>query len=137
MIAGMLHDVGMLALSDSVLLSKNLTDEEWVQMKDHCRAGVAILSKFSTFSGLREAVLYHHERWDGKGYPEGLKEDAIPLSAQILTVCDTYDAMVRNGYAFGRGMGPEAAMAELRRCAGTQFNPQLVEVLLTVIRPLE
>lgn len=137
MIAGMLHDVGMLALSDSVLLSKNLTDEEWVQMKDHCRSGVAILSKFSTFSGLREAVLYHHERWDGQGYPEGLKEDAIPLSAQILAVCDTYDAMVRNGYAFGRGMGPEAAMAELRRCAGTQFNPQLVEVLLTVIRPLE
>ncbi|HEY9857677.1 MAG TPA: diguanylate cyclase [Stenomitos sp.] len=137
MIAGMLHDVGMLALSDSVLQSKELTEAEWAQMKEHPRTGVAILSKFSSFSGLREAVLYHHERWDGKGYPEGLKEEAIPLSAQILAVCDTYDAMLRSGYAFGRLMSPEAAMAELRRCAGTQFNPQVVDVLLSVVRPLE
>jgi len=137
MIAGMLHDVGMLALSDSVLQSRELSEEEWVQMKAHPRTGVAILSKFSTFSGLREAVLYHHERWDGNGYPEGLKEEAIPLSSQILAVCDTYDAMLRSGYALGRVMSQEAAVAELRRCAGTQFNPQLVELFLSVVHPLQ
>lgn len=129
MIAGMLHDVGMLALPDSLLLKRSgLDDEEWDQMKSHSEAAISILSRFSTFSGLREAVLYHHERWDGKGYPEGLAGNAIPLGAQILALCDTYDALTRSGYAFGRGMDQQAAVLELRRCAGTQFNPELVEL---------
>ncbi|HEY9899672.1 MAG TPA: diguanylate cyclase [Pantanalinema sp.] len=134
MIAGMLHDVGMLALPDSVLLkTSGLDDHEWEQMKSHSQAGVTILSRFSTFAGLREAVLYHHERWDGRGYPEGLSAGDIPLGAQILALCDTYDALTRQGYAFGPSMEQAEAIAEIRRCAGTQFNPELVELFVGML----
>lgn len=134
MIAGMLHDVGMLAVPEAVILKPSaLNDEEWAQMKAHPQAGVAILSRFSSFAGLREAVLYHHERWDGKGYPEGLKGEGIPMGARILSVCDAYDAMKRGDYAYGMGVPDKEAAAEIRRCSGTQFDPQLVEIFLGVL----
>ena len=134
MIAGMLHDVGMLAVPDPVLLRPgSLTEAEWAQMRAHPASGVAVLARFSSFAGLREAVLHHHERWDGQGYPDGLAGEAIPLSARILALCDSYDAMVRGGYAFGHGLSPERAALELLRCAGTQFDPQLTETFLKVL----
>ncbi|HEY9857399.1 MAG TPA: diguanylate cyclase [Stenomitos sp.] len=134
MIAGMLHDVGMLAVPEAVILKPSaLNDEEWAQMKSHPQAGVAILSRFSTFAGLREAVLYHHERWDGRGYPEGLKGEGIPMGARILAVCDAYDAMIRGDYAYGMGVPEKEAAAEIQRCAGTQFDPQLVDLFLGVL----
>lgn len=137
MIAGMLHDVGMLAVPEAVILKPTaLNDEEWSQMKMHPQAGVAILSRFSTFAGLREAVLYHHERWDGKGYPEGLKGEGIPMGARILSICDAYDAMIRGDYAYGMGVPEREAAAEIRRCSGTQFDPQLVELFLGVLSGL-
>lgn len=134
MIAGMLHDVGMLAVPEAVILKPTaLNDAEWAQMKAHPQAGVSILARFSTFSGLREAVLYHHERWDGKGYPEGLRGDAIPMGARILAICDSYDAMIRGDYAYGMGVPEKEAAAEIRRNSGIQFDPELVELFLGVL----
>jgi len=125
---------GTLAVPEAVILKPTaLNDAEWAQMKAHPQAGVSILARFSTFSGLREAVLYHHERWDGKGYPEGLRGDAIPMGARILAICDSYDAMIRGDYAYGMGVPEKEAAAEIRRNSGIQFDPELVELFLGVL----
>ncbi|MDB5099473.1 MAG: diguanylate cyclase and metal dependent phosphohydrolase [Cyanobacteria bacterium RYN_339] len=133
-IAGLLHDVGMMGVPESVIFKPtSLDDTDWGKMKDHPAAGVGILARFSTFSGLLEAVLYHHERYDGKGYPEGLKGNGIPMGARILAICDSYDAMIRGDYAYGVGIAPGAARAEVERCSGSQFDPELVKLFLGVL----
>jgi diguanylate cyclase (GGDEF)-like protein len=132
-IAGLLHDVGMMAVPERVIFKTDDLDEsDWSLMREHPARGVGLLAKFSTFSGLLEAVLYHHERWDGTGYPEGLRADAIPMGARILAVCDAYDSMVRGDYTFGIGKAVPDALQELERCAGTQFDPELVSLFLKV-----
>ncbi|MEB3328399.1 MAG: diguanylate cyclase [Candidatus Sericytochromatia bacterium] len=132
-IAGLLHDVGMMAVPERVIFKTDQLDEsDWSLMREHPARGVGLLAKFSTFSGLLEAVLYHHEHWDGTGYPEGLRADAIPMGARILAVCDAYDAMVRGDYTFGIGKAVPDALQELERCAGTQFDPELVAVFRKV-----
>jgi diguanylate cyclase (GGDEF)-like protein len=132
-IAGLLHDVGMMAVPERVIFkTDDLDASDWSLMREHPARGVGLLAKFSTFSGLLEAVLYHHERWDGTGYPEGLRADAIPMGARILAVCDAYDAMVRGDYTFGIGKAVPDALQELERCAGTQFDPELVSLFLKV-----
>ncbi|MEB3222554.1 MAG: diguanylate cyclase [Candidatus Sericytochromatia bacterium] len=130
-IAGLLHDVGMMAVPERVIFkTENLDQADWNLMREHPARGVGLLAKFSTFSGLLEAVLYHHERWDGTGYPEGLKGASIPMGARILAVCDAYDAMVRGDYTFGIGKAIPDALQELERCSGTQFDPELVNLFL-------
>lgn len=134
-IAGLLHDVGMMSVPERVIFkTESLDASDWETMKEHPARGVGLLAKFSTFSGLLEAVLYHHERWDGKGYPEGLAGTDIPMGARILAICDAYDAMIRGDYTFGRGVKPEDAQAELQRCAGTQFDPELIPLFLKILR---
>lgn len=133
-IAGLLHDVGMMSVPESVIFKPGkLSDGDWAKMREHPAAGVGILARFGTFSGLLEAVLYHHERFDGRGYPEGLKASAIPMGARILAICDSYDAMVRGDYAYGEGMPPEQAAAEIVRCGGSQFDPELVPIFEQVL----
>jgi diguanylate cyclase (GGDEF)-like protein len=137
-IAGLLHDVGMMSVPESVIFKPTKLDEsDWQMMREHPARGVAILARFSTFSGLLEAVLYHHEKWDGTGYPEGLKGNAIPMGARILSICDSYDAMIRGDYAYGVGVTPALALKEVERCAGTQFDPDLVGLFLSVIESIE
>ncbi|MEB3197738.1 MAG: diguanylate cyclase [Candidatus Sericytochromatia bacterium] len=134
-IAGLLHDVGMMSVPERVIFKSGALDEDdWRAMREHPARGVALLAKFSTFSGLLEAVLYHHERWDGTGYPEGLQGSDIPLGARILSICDSYDAMLRGDYTFSNGRKPEDAQAEMIRCAGTQFDPELVNLFLRVLQ---
>jgi HD-GYP domain-containing protein (c-di-GMP phosphodiesterase class II) len=123
-----------MGVPEAVIFKPTQLDEnDWQKMKDHPAAGVGILARFSTFSGLLEAVLYHHERYDGKGYPEGLKGNGIPMGARILAICDSYDAMIRGDYAYGVGIAPGAARAEVERCAGSQFDPELVKLFLGVL----
>src|SRR5471030_2825682 len=93
-IAGDLHDIGKIGVPDNVLNKPDqLESDEWELMKKHSDIGYNILSKARTFKEISPIVRYHHERWDGKGYPDGLKEEEIPFAARILAVCDSIDAM--------------------------------------------
>ena len=128
--AGIIHDIGKIAVSNKILEKDGPLDEdEWKEIRKHPETGYSILSTVNEYSPFAKIVLYHHERWDGKGYPNGLKGYDIPLQSRILGVADAYDAMVSER-AYRKAMSREDALAELRRCAGTQFDPEVVEVLL-------
>ncbi|MCX5655389.1 MAG: HD domain-containing protein [Planctomycetota bacterium] len=128
--AGELHDIGKLTWPDSILTAnRRLTNEEWAIVREHPRRGVELLKHLTFLNDIRPAILYHHERVDGKGYPEGLSGSQIPLEAKILAVVDSYDA-ITSARPYRPAMSHEAAAAELRRCAGTQFDPAIVEAFL-------
>lgn len=131
--AALLHDIGKLSMPDSILTKTGpLTEEEWEIIKHHPEMGVGILKYIVGLRGCVDAVLYHHERYDGKGYPRGLKENDIPLDARIMTIADSFDAMTsERGYKEKR-LTEEEAIMEMRKCAGTQFDPKLVETFITL-----
>jgi len=135
--AGIIHDIGKIAVSNKIL-EKNgpLDEEEWEEIRKHPETGYSILSTVNEYSPFAKIVLYHHERWDGKGYPNGLKGYEIPLHSRILGVADAYDAMV-SGRAYRKAMSREDALAELRRCAGTQFDPEVVKIFSGIVPSLE
>ena len=128
----LLHDVGKIGVPDSVLLKAGpLTDAERAIINEHPAIGEALLSDAGFAVVAREIVLTHHERWDGTGYPRGLAGTEIPLCSRIFSVADSLDAMT-NDRPYRRGMDLEEAYAELRRFAGTQFDPAAVEALLSL-----
>jgi HD-GYP domain-containing protein (c-di-GMP phosphodiesterase class II) len=109
-----------------------LTEEDWEPIRAHPKLGVAILKHVESLSGCLAAIQYHHERYDGNGYPAGLKGDNIPLDARIMGVADSYDAMTSlRPYRQGK-MTHEQAVEELKRCAGMQFDPKIVEVFVSL-----
>ncbi len=129
--AGLLHDIGKLSIPDSVLSKTGaLTDQEWEIIKNHPEMGVGILKYIVGLRGCVDAVLYHHERYDGKGYPKGLKGNDIPLDARIMTIADSFEAMTSERGYKERRLTEEEAIQELIKCAGTQFDPKLVEVFI-------
>ncbi len=136
-VGGPLHDIGKLAVSDEVLRKEGrLDDHELAQIREHPKIGAKLLLKVSA---LREAipyVLYHHERWDGTGYPSGKAGDEIPLEARVLAVADAFDAMTSNR-PYRRALTREQAMAEVERCAGTQFDPRIAQVFLELYAEAE
>lgn len=128
-----LHDIGKIAIPHAILLKPGkLTDEEWEVMKTHTEKGYRIASASKELQPIAEYILHHHERWDGKGYPGGLKGEEIPLLSRIITVVDSHDVMVHDR-PYHKAMKHEQAVAELLRCSGSQFDPQLVQVFLKVI----
>lgn len=128
-----LHDIGKIAIPHTILLKPGkLTDEEWEIMKTHTEKGYRIASASKELQPIAEYILHHHERWDGKGYPGGLKGEEIPLLSRIITVVDSHDVMVHDR-PYHKAMSHEMAVEELLRCSGTQFDPQLVSVFLKVI----
>jgi diguanylate cyclase (GGDEF)-like protein/putative nucleotidyltransferase with HDIG domain len=133
--AALLHDIGKLNLPDSILNKRGpLTDEEWVMIKKHPELALNILKYVVGLRDCIEAIMHHHERYDGQGYPKGLKGKDIPLDARIISVADAYDAMrSERNYKEGR-MSEEQAMRELEKCAGTQFDPDLVEAFVNLRR---
>ncbi|MBO5209040.1 MAG: HD domain-containing protein [Lachnospiraceae bacterium] len=128
-----LHDIGKIAIPHSILLKPGkLTPEEWEVMKSHTEKGYRIASASPELESIAEHILHHHERWDGNGYPSGLKGEDIPLLSRIITVVDSHDVMVHDR-PYHKAMSEEAAQEELLRCSGTQFDPHLVTVFLEVI----
>lgn len=129
-----LHDVGKIGIPDAILHKPGpLTDQEWLVMKEHPGIGSRILREIGgSFQQLAEIVIAHHERWDGKGYPNQLAGEAIPLEARILTVVDSYDAMTSRR-VYREPLTVEQARAELLRCSGSQFDPRIVEAFIDVL----
>jgi HD-GYP domain-containing protein (c-di-GMP phosphodiesterase class II) len=129
LLAGTVHDVGKATLPDSILHKPGpLTEAEWELVRGHPEAGAWMVSE-AGFRDVAVWVMLHHERVDGTGYPHGLAGDEIPIEARILAVADAYEAMTADR-VYRRSIGHEAACRELRRCAGTQFDPDVVEAFL-------
>lgn len=132
--AGMLHDIGKVVISESILdRATPLEPSEWLEIKRHPEVGYSILSTVNEYGPLAECVHAHHERWDGAGYPRGLRGDAIPLLARVITIADSYDAMVTDR-PYRKAMPPEAALEEIEACSGFQFDKELVPVFLQLVR---
>lgn len=129
-LAARLHDIGKLSLPDSAL-NKNgaLTDEEWASMRRHPAVGSQIVGAIEELTYVATIVRHHHERLDGKGYPDGLQGEAIPLLSRIIAVADAFEAMTSDR-AYRARMTPEEAVEELRRCVGTHYSSEVVEALV-------
>jgi diguanylate cyclase (GGDEF)-like protein len=130
---GLLHDIGKIALDESILnKTGKLTLTEWKLMRGHSEIGFRILSSVNNLAGVSRYVLAHHERWDGTGYPEGLKGEDIPIFARIISLADAYDAMtcVRTYHDI---RCKEETIEEIKKCSGTQFDPELVEIFINQV----
>ena len=131
--AAELHDVGKIAVPDAILDKPGSLDPvEWGFMRRHPLIGERILLEAPALRPVARLVRSSHERWDGGGYPDGLRGDEIPLGARVVAVCDAYDAMTTDR-PYRQSIGEQEAVLELRRCAGTQFDPTVVEAFCTVI----
>lgn len=132
-VGGLFHDIGKIGIPDSILLKESkLTDDEYSEIKNHPSIGAHILCNAEVFQDIIPIVKHHHERYDGNGYPSRLKGEEIPYIARIAAVADTFDAMTsRRSYR-----GPidiEHVKEEIKRCEGTQFDPQIAEVFLDIL----
>jgi putative nucleotidyltransferase with HDIG domain len=129
-LGGPLHDIGKLTISDDVLLKPGRLDEhELRQIREHPTAGAKMIRGVSSLEPALSCVLHHHERWDGGGYPEGLKGDEIPRPARILAVADAFDAMTTTR-PYREAMPVQEAIEEVGRCAGSQFDPEATDAFL-------
>jgi HD-GYP domain-containing protein (c-di-GMP phosphodiesterase class II) len=128
-----LHDIGKVAIPEETLIKPGkLTQKEWEIIWKHPEIGYRIAGQLPELAPIAEAILAHHEWWDGAGYPRGLKAEDIPLISRILSVVDAYDAMT-NGRSYKKAVGHQEALEELKRGAGSQFDPEIVEMFLNVV----
>ena len=128
------HDIGKISITDKILNKPGpLDDAEFKEIQYHSEAGYKIISNIIDNEVIGVAVLYHHEKYDGKGYPHGLKGDKIPLYSRIISICDAYDAMT-NDRIYRKALSKKQAIKELKLNSGTQFDPILVEKFLKIIR---
>jgi putative nucleotidyltransferase with HDIG domain len=131
-IAGLLHDIGKITVSESILNKPGkLTKREFANIKDHPIVGATLVSQVKGFEQVIPIVRHHHERFDGKGYPDGLTGEEIPLEARIMSVVDVFDALTSER-SYRKGLSREEATAELERGAGTQFDPVVLEAFLAL-----
>lgn len=132
--AAILHDIGKIGISETILTKKGrLTDEEFATIKLHPSIGDSIVEPMAIPPQVRAGIRNHHEKWDGRGYPDGLAGEQIPLTARIIAIADSYDAMTSNR-PYRDAMGMEKVYNEFIRCAGTQFDPHLADVFVKMLR---
>jgi putative nucleotidyltransferase with HDIG domain len=131
-LGGLFHDIGKIAISDSILLKPDrLTPDEFEQMKEHSAEGARIVGKISQLQPIVPIIRHHHERWDGRGYPDGLAGQDIPLLAAIVGLADAWDAMTTER-PYAPAMSPEDALDEIRRGNGSQFAPAVAQAMLRI-----
>src|SRR3954451_15554259 len=131
--AGLLHDIGKFSFPDTILLAEQpLTDDDWRIVRRHPEEGARVVARMEAYGPVADIILGHHERWDGQGYPRGLRGEEIPLLARMLAVADAYDVMIARD-SYRRPRTSSEAVAELRRVAGSQLDPVLVETFVTLL----
>ena len=128
----LLHDIGKISIPERILnKTGSLTNEEWEIIKSHPEAGYRILESIPRFSHIAEAVLHHHESWNGTGYPEGLSGEEIPYLSRIISIIDAYDVMT-NDRPYSAAMSVSEALKEIENCSGSQFDPKLAKEFITL-----
>jgi diguanylate cyclase (GGDEF)-like protein/putative nucleotidyltransferase with HDIG domain len=129
-IIGLLHDIGKITIEEGILNKpRKLTDHEWNKIKRHPDIGYRILSSSYDMEELADCILAHHEKWDGTGYPKGLKGEAIPIVARIITLADSYDAMTSER-PYRNALNEEEIIEEIRKKAGKQFDPEIARLFV-------
>lgn len=131
---GVMHDVGKLGISDEILFKQGcLSATDWDEIKRHSAIGYRLVRPVHGISELADLILAHHERWDGEGYPYGLRKEEIPLVCRILTLADSVDAMI-NDRPYRKALTPSQIVTELHSCSGSQFDPAVVEAFFDMIQ---
>ncbi len=134
-VAGLMHDIGKIGISDRILNKiEPLTTDEWEEIKRHSEIGYRILSSANEFSEIAEFILSHHERWDGTGYPKGLKGTEIPYQSRVIAIADSFDAMTSDR-TYRKALSYPDAIQEIKRNAGSQFDPEIVDLFISKILP--
>lgn len=132
--AAVLHDVGKIAVPENILNKEGkISDEEFAEIKKHPSNGYTIVSQIKNMKEIAVIIKYHHERWDGKGYPEGIAKEEIPLESRIISVADAYDAMTSDR-PYRKGMGHEKAIEELKKNREKQFDSEIVDIFCEISR---
>ena len=132
--SGLIHDIGKVGISDDILNKPGrLTDEEFAEIKKHPVLGIKVLKHLRLLQPEMSIVVHHHERWDGNGYPNKLQGNKIPRASRILAVADSFDAMLTTR-PYRNAQPIDYAISELHRCSGTQFDPEVVEAFLSVLK---
>lgn len=135
--AGLLHDIGKIAIPEKILLKPGkLTEEEYEVIKTHPELGERLVESIEKLKLVSNWLKYHHERYDGKGYPEGLSGETIPISARIIAIADTYDAMTSDR-SYRKASSHQEAIDEIERCSGTQFDPNLARLFIGISDEIE
>ena len=132
-LAGLLHDIGMIGVAESILnKTQKLTDEEYEKIKMHVHYSVKILEDIKQLYDITEIIKYHHEYYNGCGYPYGLKGEEIPLGSRIIAIADAFDSMVSNR-AYRKSLSADEALNIIKQCAGKQFDPNLVQIFEQIL----
>jgi HD-GYP domain-containing protein (c-di-GMP phosphodiesterase class II) len=133
-IAGLLHDIGKIGIPDAILRKPGkLTEDEYEVMKSHVTLSALIIHGLPHMNDILDAVANHHERWDGKGYPQGLTGEQIPFLGRIMAIADAFSAMTLDR-PYRAAMGTEAAIDQIERGMGTQFDPTLAQLFIETLR---
>lgn len=133
-LSALLHDIGKIGINENILTKPaKLTDEEFSEIKKHPGTGAGIIEHIKKLKDISPGIKYHHERFEGGGYPDGIKGENIPFFARIIAVADTYDAMTSDR-PYRKGLDPEIALAEVEKCKGTQFDEKCADAFIKVYR---